>query len=49
MTGTDDVAGRQDDDTVRTEPDPPTCVYCGGIISEEDVVCPHCGKSLVGG
>jgi len=30
--------------------DPPsTCAKCGGTISQDDVVCPHCGVSLVAG
>lgn len=27
----------------------PTCAACGGSISAEDLVCPHCGESLAGG
>jgi YHS domain-containing protein len=26
-----------------------TCAECGGVISQEDLVCPHCGISLVAG
>ena len=26
-----------------------TCAECGGTIEQEDLVCPHCGMSLVGG
>jgi len=29
--------------------EPPTCVNCGGVIGQEDFVCPHCGVSLVAG
>jgi hypothetical protein len=29
--------------------EPPTCANCGGVIAQEDVVCPHCGVSLVAG
>jgi P-type Cu+ transporter len=31
------------------KPAPPACANCGGSISEEDVVCPHCGVSLAAG
>jgi hypothetical protein len=31
------------------DPAPPTCAECGGTISQDDIVCPHCGVSLVGG
>lgn len=27
----------------------PTCAICGGRIGPDDVVCPHCGASLVAG
>lgn len=46
---TDDRPEQQDDDTGRTNPEPPICAYCGGVISEDDLVCPHCGRTLVGG
>lgn len=29
--------------------EPPTCANCGGVIGPDDVVCPHCGISLVAG
>ncbi len=29
--------------------DEPTCALCGGKIGPDDVVCPHCGESLVAG
>lgn len=28
---------------------PPACAACGGEISADDLVCPHCGESLAGG
>ena len=31
------------------EEPPATCAHCGGTISQDDVVCPHCGVSLVAG
>lgn len=32
------------------EPDEePVCANCGGTISMDDLVCPHCGISLVSG
>jgi Cu+-exporting ATPase len=31
------------------KPAPPACAHCGGSISQDDVVCPHCGLSLVSG
>lgn len=31
------------------KPSPPRCGACGGVISQDDLVCPHCGESLVGG
>ena len=31
------------------EDKPPTCAECGGVIGPEDLTCPHCGISLVGG
>lgn len=27
----------------------PACAICGGRIGPDDVVCPHCGESLVAG
>ncbi|MDQ3654414.1 MAG: hypothetical protein M3457_04965 [Chloroflexota bacterium] len=27
----------------------PVCANCGGAISLDDLVCPHCGISLVSG
>lgn len=27
----------------------PVCANCGGVISADDLVCPHCGISLVSG
>jgi len=27
----------------------PVCANCGGVISVDDLVCPHCGISLVSG
>jgi len=30
-------------------PDEPRCPVCGGAIDRTDVVCPHCGESLVAG
>lgn len=27
----------------------PVCANCGGAISADDLVCPHCGISLVSG
>lgn len=27
----------------------PTCAICGGRIGPDDVICPHCGESLVAG
>jgi rubrerythrin len=33
-----------------TEPTPElTCAECGGVIESDDLVCPHCGISLVAG
>jgi YHS domain-containing protein len=32
-----------------SQPSPPACANCGGSISQDDVVCPHCGISLVAG
>jgi YHS domain-containing protein len=29
--------------------DETTCAECGGVISQEDLVCPHCGISLAAG
>jgi rubrerythrin len=26
-----------------------TCIECGGVIEQDDIVCPHCGISLVAG
>jgi Cu+-exporting ATPase len=26
-----------------------TCAECGGVISQEDLECPHCGISLAAG
>ena len=26
-----------------------TCPECGGVITDSDPVCPHCGATLVGG
>lgn len=44
---------------METSPDPrpageqetgePVCAACGGVISVDDLVCPHCGISLVSG
>ena len=31
------------------DPEPPRCGNCNGVISQEDVICPHCGVSLAGG
>ena len=31
------------------DPDQPVCAKCGGSIDENDLVCPHCGVSLVAG
>jgi hypothetical protein len=31
------------------EDEPPTCANCGGVISQDDLTCPHCGVSLVAG
>lgn len=32
------------------EPDEePVCANCGGAIGADDLVCPHCGISLVSG
>jgi YHS domain-containing protein len=28
---------------------PPTCAACGGSISQDDLICPHCGVSLAAG
>ena len=28
---------------------PPTCAGCGGSISQDDLICPHCGVSLAAG
>lgn len=28
---------------------PATCGECGGVIQQDDLVCPHCGISLVAG
>jgi YHS domain-containing protein len=28
---------------------PPTCAACGGSISQDDLICPHCGMSLAAG
>lgn len=47
-------AGRQASGT-SPEPDPiepdedPVCANCGGAISADDQVCPHCGINLVSG
>lgn len=30
-------------------PSPVACAVCGGAISQDDLVCPHCGISLVSG
>jgi Cu+-exporting ATPase len=30
-------------------PSPPACASCGGTISQDDVVCPHCGVALAAG
>ena len=30
-------------------PDEPRCPVCGGAIDRTDVICPHCGESLVAG
>jgi Cu+-exporting ATPase len=30
-------------------PSLPACASCGGSIGQDDVVCPHCGVSLVAG
>lgn len=30
-------------------PSPPACANCGESISQDDLVCPHCGISLVSG
>ena len=27
----------------------PVCANCGGVIGPDDLVCPHCGISLVSG
>jgi hypothetical protein len=38
-----------EDDPHPAPPDEPTCAVCGGRIRADDVVCPHCGASLVAG
>ena len=30
-------------------PDEPICAACGRPIGRDDIVCPHCGTSLVAG
>lgn len=30
-------------------PSPPTCANCGGSISQDDLVCPHCSIPLIAG
>jgi hypothetical protein len=27
----------------------PVCAACGGTIRRDDIICPHCGESLVSG
>jgi rubrerythrin len=31
------------------DPGEPRCAECGGLITQSDVVCPHCGISLAAG
>ena len=44
--GTDSPEG---DEALLQDPGEPRCIECGGLISQSDVVCPHCGVSLVAG
>lgn len=37
------------DELILQDPGEPRCGECGGLISQSDVVCPHCGTSLVAG
>jgi Cu+-exporting ATPase len=36
-------------DQYSAKPSPPACANCGGSISQDDLVCPHCGVSLAAG
>ncbi len=40
---------RDDLEPEDNEHEPPRCAACGGTISQEDLVCPHCGVSLAAG
>lgn len=35
--------------SVPHDDDEPGCANCGGVIGPDDLVCPHCGISLVSG
>lgn len=32
-----------------TSQEDPSCAVCGAAISQDDIVCPNCGTSLVAG
>jgi hypothetical protein len=45
----DDDGATDDPEPGASPPEEPTCALCGGRIGPDDVVCPHCGASLVAG
>ena len=40
---------KTDPEQYRATPSRPACANCGGSISQDDVVCPHCGAPLAAG
>jgi YHS domain-containing protein len=38
-----------DPEQYSASPSLPACAGCGGAISQEDIVCPHCGIPLAAG
>ena len=38
-----------DPEQYSASPSLPACANCGGSISQEDIVCPHCGIPLAAG
>jgi len=43
------ASGIDSESSVPNDDEEPVCANCGGVIGPDDLVCPHCGISLVSG
>jgi hypothetical protein len=45
----DDTRSPREEPDAPSSTEEPVCAACGGEIGPDDVICPHCGVSLVAG